>query len=332
MTAGERAAPLEAYGFTPRQAAFLATVLLHGGVCVPRQYCAFAGITRGQVVQDFFDRLTARRFATVYPCARKGSHVYHLHHKALYRAIGEPESRYRRRASVERALERLMILDAVLMKRELTWLATERDKVTYCRQDRNVSEEELPRLIFEGSGSRTVRYFPEKLPLGVSDASDEVALLYLVTEPTGRLFRTFLEAHTAILKRLSRWRIVLVVPRVLATAEAAHRAAVTDLCATPLRPAVVDEFRWFCGVRRAVEEGVAQRLAFDAARYGRARRAFSTPRFFAAYREWLRGGDPTLGRLLSPAFSDAWRAGTAALETLVLPYVYADLSPVVQTA
>lgn len=185
MTAAERGAALEAYGFTPRQAAFVTTVLLHGGVCVPRQYCAFAGITRGKVVQEFFASLTTRRLATVYPFGRKGSHAYHLHHKALYRAIGEPDSRYRRRASVERALERLMVIDAVLMKRELTWLATEREKVTYCRQDRKLSEEELPRLIFEGGGSRTVRFFPEKLPLGVSDGSDELALLYLVTEPTG---------------------------------------------------------------------------------------------------------------------------------------------------
>ena len=332
MTAGERAAALEAYGFTPRQAAFLATVLLHGGICVPRQYCAFAGIVRGRAVQEFFATLTTRRLATVYPLGRKGSHAYHLHHKALYRGIGEPDSRYRRRPSVERALERLMVIDAVLMKRELTWLATEREKVAYCRQDRNVSEEALPRLIFEAGGSRTVRYFPEKLPLGVSDGSDDVALLYLVTEPTGRVFRTFLDGHTALLKRLSRWRLVLVLPRAFVTAEAAHRAAVNDLCAAPLRPAVLDEFRWFCGVRRTLEEGVAQRVTFDAARYGRARRAFGTPRFFAAYREWLRGGDPVLGRLLSPALSDAWRAGTAALETLVLPYVYADLSPLVRTA
>ncbi len=249
MTTPERAAALQAYGFTPRQAVFLTAVLLHGGVCVPRQYCGFAGITRGQVVQDFFGRLTAQRFATVYACARKGSHVYHLHHKALYRAIGEAESRYRRRASVERALERLMVLDAVLMKSQLRWLATEREKVTYCRQRRKLSEEDLPRVTFEGTASRTVRYFAEKLPLGVSDGSDEVALLYLVTEPTARLFRTFLEAHRALLQHLSRWRLLLVLPRALATAEAAHRAAVTDLCAAPLRPAVLDEFRWFCGVR-----------------------------------------------------------------------------------
>ena len=103
MTPGERATALQAYGFTARQASFVTMVLLHGGVCVPRQYCAFAGITRGQVMHDFFATLTARRFATVYPCARKGSHVYHLHHKALYQAVGEPDSRYRRRASIARS-------------------------------------------------------------------------------------------------------------------------------------------------------------------------------------------------------------------------------------
>ena len=71
---------------------------------------------------------------------------------------------------------------------------------------------------------------------------------------------------------------------------------------------------------------------FDGLAYVYATLWFSTPRFFAAYREWLRAGDPALGRLVSPAFSDAWRAGTAAVETLVLPYVYADLSALVQTA
>lgn len=35
-------------GFTERQARFLATVMVHGGVFVERQYCQFAGIAHGQ--------------------------------------------------------------------------------------------------------------------------------------------------------------------------------------------------------------------------------------------------------------------------------------------
>ena len=36
------------FGFTPRQARFLVTVMLHSGVCLQRQYTAFAGIVHGQ--------------------------------------------------------------------------------------------------------------------------------------------------------------------------------------------------------------------------------------------------------------------------------------------
>lgn len=38
--------------------------------------------------RDFFAGLTRRRFATAYPCWPGGGHFYHLHHKGLYRAVG----------------------------------------------------------------------------------------------------------------------------------------------------------------------------------------------------------------------------------------------------
>jgi hypothetical protein len=40
VTAPERVRAIEHLGFTQRQAGFLATVVLHAGVCVARQYCA----------------------------------------------------------------------------------------------------------------------------------------------------------------------------------------------------------------------------------------------------------------------------------------------------
>ena len=48
-------------GLTERQAGFLATVILHSGVFVGRQYAAFAGITQGQKVHDFIEKLLIRR-------------------------------------------------------------------------------------------------------------------------------------------------------------------------------------------------------------------------------------------------------------------------------
>jgi hypothetical protein len=43
----ERTQAVAAFGFTERQARFLVTVMLHSGVFVERQYCAFAGIVHG---------------------------------------------------------------------------------------------------------------------------------------------------------------------------------------------------------------------------------------------------------------------------------------------
>jgi hypothetical protein len=194
MTHEERCAAVASFGFTPRQASFLTTVMLHAGVCLPRQYTAFAGIVFGQKTRDFFGRLTRERFATAYPCWRGAGHVFHVHHKGLYRGIGEPDNRHRRPATVARAVERLMVLDAVLSDRETAWLATEREKVSHFVHRCGLDDRELPRLVFVRRGTQTVRYFPDKLPIGIV-AADQIVLIYIVTDATGREFRTFLATH-----------------------------------------------------------------------------------------------------------------------------------------
>jgi hypothetical protein len=90
-------------GFNQRRAAFLTTVMLHAGVCLPRQYTAFAGITFGHTTRDFFADLVKRRFATAYQTWRRGGTLYHVHHKGLYRAIGEPDDRHRRKLFISSA-------------------------------------------------------------------------------------------------------------------------------------------------------------------------------------------------------------------------------------
>ena len=46
-------------GFTERQARFLTIVMLHAGVCVPRQYARFCGIVHGAKTRKFFARHAA---------------------------------------------------------------------------------------------------------------------------------------------------------------------------------------------------------------------------------------------------------------------------------
>ena len=60
----ERIKAIASFGFTERQSRFLVNVLLHSGVFVERQYCAFAGIVHGQKSTDFIRTLVERRFAT----------------------------------------------------------------------------------------------------------------------------------------------------------------------------------------------------------------------------------------------------------------------------
>ena len=96
----ERAKVLVPFGLTDHQSRFLVTVMLHSGVFVGRQYAAFAGITHGQKVHDFIEKLVARKFVTPIELGSTGrTRLFHVHHKPLYGAIGEPDNRNRRRTS-----------------------------------------------------------------------------------------------------------------------------------------------------------------------------------------------------------------------------------------
>jgi hypothetical protein len=114
MSPEERIDALSRFGFTPRQAAFLDTVLHHSGVCLPRQFAAFAGIAYGHKINRFFDRLVSRGFAAVCPCLHNRALVYHVRHRPLYSAINQAQSRLRRPVPAASVMPRLMLLDAVV--------------------------------------------------------------------------------------------------------------------------------------------------------------------------------------------------------------------------
>ena len=188
----DRTQAIAAFGFTERQARFLVTVMLHSGVFVERQYCAFAGIVHGQKTHDFLERLTARGMAkaiAVGPLHR--GRLFHVHHKPLYAAIGQIDNRHRKPMSTGRMIERLMVLDAVLDDGTFTWLATEFDKRSYFIRElgKDLALKEYPRLTF-GEGTRqTVRLFPDKMPVGIQRGGRDHRFLYLVTRPDPMDFR-----------------------------------------------------------------------------------------------------------------------------------------------
>lgn len=146
-------------GFTDRQARFLVLVARHSGVCVMRQYSSFAGIVFGQKTRMFFAKLVRLGFVSTYDCAHNRGRVYHVRHRAIYEAIGEPDSRLRRPPGVPRALERLMLLDAILENPERIWMSAPAEKIDYF-SSRGIPTDDAPRLVIRQGDQQRVRYSP----------------------------------------------------------------------------------------------------------------------------------------------------------------------------
>ena len=159
---------LAGFGFAQRQREFLATVMVHAGCFLERQYCAFTGTARGQNSREFVARLVTRGFArAIVPGPVRRGRLYHVHHKPLYAAIGLPDDRNRRLHSIGRMVERVMILDAVLSDRRCWWLSPEADKRSFFdARDTGLRPDEYPHISFGSGRHRTIRCFPDKLPIG----------------------------------------------------------------------------------------------------------------------------------------------------------------------
>jgi hypothetical protein len=190
-------------GFTDREARFLVLVARHSGVCVMRQYSSFAGIVFGQKTRKFFANLVRLGFVSTYDCAHNRGRVYHVRHRAIYAAIGEPDSRLRRPPGVPRALERLMLLDAILENPESIWMSSSTEKLGYLAS-RGISVDDAPDLSIRQGDQRQVRHFPDRLPIGVHP-SGHVVVVYLHADPMHDEFRQFLQRHAFLLEGLPAW-------------------------------------------------------------------------------------------------------------------------------
>lgn len=323
MTLDERVVSISAFGFTNRQARFLVTVMQHSGVCLSRQYCAFAGVVRGQKVHNFFSRLLARGFATAFRCPRYGTRIYHLQHKPMYAAIGQAGNRNRRAITLAHALPRLMLLDAVLGSREDEWVGTESDKLARFAVELRIEERHLPALSFDGAdGTRTTRFFPDKLPIGLRHENREHIFLYLAKEQLPTAFRIFLRRHAALLQRLPRWTVRVLMPPSFSQAGSLYRGAFLDEYGSPLRPAIVEELRWYF-IATASPRG---RSPTPDERFERASRAFRAPRFRSLYRAWQVQGDPVLDSTLSHVLKASLDRSVGRLEIVPITRRYDHLS------
>ncbi len=331
-TNAERLHAIAAFGFTDRQARFLLEVLLHSGVFLERQYCQFAGIAHGQKTTNFIRALVGRRLATpITPGKLHRGRMFHLHYKPLWTAIDEADSRFRKRAALGRMVERVMLLDAILDDRSLTWLGPAADKRHFFL--RAIGDKlpwiEFPRLQFGRGESVTNRYFPDKLPIGVHpEFHDRPVFVYLVSKPSSWDFRLFLLRHVVLLDVLSHWTIRLLFPNPLTRARHGYLHAAREHLAMPLD-----------GRARGLEEMFRERLRLSqpnaeppSERYRDASLAFNSQRYRAIYEQWLLEPEKTIEMAESRALAIDLEQGTGRIECVDLTRQYLHLSPLVGVA
>jgi hypothetical protein len=329
MTLDDRVNAIAAFGFTRRQARFLVLVMRHAGVCLLRQYSAFAGIVHGQKTRAFFGKLVSRKYASAYACRHNRGRLYHVHHVGLYRAIDEPNSPHRRPVAAGRVPERLMVLDGVLADAGLQWFVSAAEKVAHFTSlAAPPAVERLPRATMT-AGSNAAVAFPDKHPVGI-DPTGRAVFLYFVLPSAGDDFRGFLDRHRQLLSGLPSWTIRLIFPRQLAHLYEAYQAVVHEEWESPLHPRTVEELTWYFEQRKATL-GIRPRPGADE-RLDRAAQAFERPRFSRLYRRWLRDGPGVLDEVSSTHLSEALAIGAGRLECLVLPHRYDHLSPLVDLA
>lgn len=317
--------PLASLGLTDRQALFLVTVMRHSGVFVRRQYAAFAGITHGQKVHDFIERLLVRGFARSIELGTTGrTRIFHVHYKPLYAAIGEPDNRNRRRVAIDRTIQRLMILDAVLADRSVTWLGSEHEKRRYFmkRLGDSLRDNEYPRLVFGEPPDVTIRYFPDKLPIGHDPDQRRHMLLYLARTRSPMDFRVFILRHLELLNALGFWTIRILFPRSLNRSRDGYAKAAYEFLGTPLTLSERDDMMWFVRQQDVLAPNAS---AAEGARWRAARRAFRGARFVALRRHWVAQGDRAIYLAASPISRDALSRGRGSVECVELPHDYRHL-------
>ena len=326
MTFEDRVRALVPLGFSPRQTRFVATVALHGGFCLRRQYATFARLEYGKNVREFLDALVARELARRVAYKRNRGFIYHLHAKSVYRAIEQEDNRNRRTAAPALIARKLMLLDLAIATPDVEWFATEADKVALFTTRFGIPTSDLPQRTYEAARAETpatVRAFVHKLPIYLAGEPPTPHFVCLADGVGEGGCETFLRDHARLLRKLCTWTLVVTGPEHTSDFTASERAF-KRFCGhtNGLLPEFgLSDLRWYCETRQAVEANRFDRLSVpEISRFRDLRRRISSPLVEALYQEWLTSGDRAIDRY-GPA-NRTQPSGVARFEARPLRYRY----------
>ena len=181
---------LRRFGWTGREAEWIALVCLHSGVFTRPQLSAHLGIDRFKALR-FVRAMSDQRLANEEMLG--GWKVCRIFARRAYRALGAEHIRHRRTASEEVLLRRLLSLDHVIEHTDLPWIPTEPEKVA-AFEALGIERRHLPVKTYRGAGGTTRRYFPVKLPVALN-ARRAVFVYVDPGHETATALRSWGEAH-----------------------------------------------------------------------------------------------------------------------------------------
>ncbi len=194
---------LKPFGWTGREAEWIALVCRHSGLFTHSQFCTYLG-ARPNRARRFVRCLQDRRQAVevnldglpaaARPCRISG--------KAIYRALGIENVGHRRAASALVLMRRLLSLDYILEHPRQPWLTSEQEKVAVF-DDFDIPRQTLPRRYYTGNKAVWGRYFALKLPISI--APETITFVYV--DPgydTDRNLTTWGSSHAPLWRALRR--------------------------------------------------------------------------------------------------------------------------------
>ena len=205
---------LAEFGWTQREAEWIALVCLHSGCFLRSQMCRYLQIDRpaaSRLVRSIVDR----RFGHEVPLQnhRGSPSLCRISHRQIYRALGAEHIRYRRAVHARLALMRVLGLDFILEHPAYHWLPTEQDKVHYFHSQLDISTHRLPSRVYKGTAGQQQRFFVSKYPI----AHDKTTVTFLYIDPrdlTDKPLRSWLSDHRQLFHALrqagQRIRIIVV--------------------------------------------------------------------------------------------------------------------------
>ena len=186
------------FGYSLRDAGFLAVVAMHGGYFLRRQYRQYCGLLQGVSERKLLSLACSNRH--VHQVA--GKTLFHLYGQSFYKAIGQPDNLSRMAGSRRKVKQKLLALDYLLdSNNALTWLLSEKQKTEYFRS-LGIAADILP--VSGRIGNGHPRRLADGLPILLKPgATPVVAFSYAHVGATSAGIERYLNRHEPLLVKLA---------------------------------------------------------------------------------------------------------------------------------